>query len=505
MGLVMVIAIPSVRNLTYNNSQKKYRIHEKIVHEAAKVYAKNYRGEFNNETAECFNIPYQALIDEELIEEEGITCSGSVILRKRSSDGYNYEYYLNCYDEAGTLMHSSDPIPLACKGVNGKFKVEYTLKKDNENGEPYKEGEWAKYIYGEYNSSSPYNLPVAYTEYSLDFINWNKMTNKRQIYTNCNGNIFVRAVDEGENISEATRHLVRGDSEGPEFRLVANEDALLTKNELEVSIDKNSVKDSGVGIDVDGESYSFDKGASWVRDTSMIAMAGTNQDIYAKDYLGNVSIVTTQTLHACTSTALKNGTQGTAKKEEILTGRTAWVNGQLLEGTMPNHGNLDWTPTTGTTYNVQAGYYSGGTLDSTAAYNAGFKAGQDDTIAHAVDHGLVSMQNLKVANPVTYNDWGTYTATADCIILLSGTVSPGSDGSLGADGKNQTGCQTNITTNGKLLSSSNLQTSKYSDGYTFALTANLTKGQVVNVSGSTWGHKSYNTGGVTWTYFILTY
>ena len=222
MGLVMVIAIPSVRNLTYNNSQKKYRIHEKIVDEAVKLYVKNYRGEFNNETADCFNIPYQALLDEELVEEEGITCSGSVIVRKRISDGYNYEYYLNCHDEAGTLMHESDPIPLACKGVNGKFKVEYTLKQDNENGEPYKEGEWAKHIYAKYNSSSPYNLPIKDMEYSLDFINWIKMENEEHTYTNYNGNIFVRAVDEGENISEATRHLIKGDSLGPEFRLVAN-------------------------------------------------------------------------------------------------------------------------------------------------------------------------------------------------------------------------------------------------------------------------------------------
>ena len=362
MGLVMVIAIPSVRNLTYNNSQKKYRIHEKIVHEAAKVYAKNYRGEFNNETADC---------------------SGSVILRKRSSDGYNYEYYLNCYDEAGTLMHESDPIPLACKGVNGKFKVDYVLKKDGESGqEPYTEGDWAKYIYGEYNSSSPYNLPVSYTEYSFDFINWTKMVNKKQTYTNYNGNVFVRAVDEGENVSEATRHLVRGDSEGPEFQITGNESLVLDGNEFEVSIVKSSVKDRGVGIDVNGESYSFDEGTTWGRETSTIAMAGTNKPIYAKDYLGNVSIVTSQTLHACTPTALTSGTPGTAKAEEILTGKEAWVNGKKVTGTMANQGSQKATIDPGGTYKIPKGYHDGtGTVSaSSLASNTQATAGAGDIL-----------------------------------------------------------------------------------------------------------------------------
>ena len=40
-------------------------------------------------------------------------------------------------------------------------------------------------------------------------------------------------------------------------------------------------------------------------------------------------------------------------------------------GSMPNKGALNWKPTTSTTYSVPAGYYSGGTLDSSAAYSKG--------------------------------------------------------------------------------------------------------------------------------------
>ena len=76
-----------------------------------------------------------------------------------------------------------------------------------------------------------------------------------------------------------------------------------------------------------------------------------------------------------TAASLASQTQATATAAQILTGKTAWVNGNKVTGSMANQGNLDWTPSNGTTYTVPAGYYSGGTLDSTAAYNAGYQAG----------------------------------------------------------------------------------------------------------------------------------
>ena len=65
----------------------------------------------------------------------------------------------------------------------------------------------------------------------------------------------------------------------------------------------------------------------------------------------------------------------TATENDILKGKTAWVNGSKVTGTMANNGELNWNPTTATTYTVPEGYYSGGTLDSSEAYNAGYNAG----------------------------------------------------------------------------------------------------------------------------------
>ena len=70
------------------------------------------------------------------------------------------------------------------------------------------------------------------------------------------------------------------------------------------------------------------------------------------------------------------GSLGDAGTGNVLTGKTfTSTNGVKITGTMPNRGALNWTPSNGTTYTVPAGYYSGGTLNSTTAYNNGYNSG----------------------------------------------------------------------------------------------------------------------------------
>lgn len=49
--------------------------------------------------------------------------------------------------------------------------------------------------------------------------------------------------------------------------------------------------------------------------------------------------------------------------------------GYYSSNSIPNNGALNWSPSSGTTKTVAAGYYSGGTLDSRPAYNNGYSAG----------------------------------------------------------------------------------------------------------------------------------
>ena len=68
-------------------------------------------------------------------------------------------------------------------------------------------------------------------------------------------------------------------------------------------------------------------------------------------------------------------TKGNAEANQILTGKKVIVKGQEITGTMANRGNLNWNPSSSTTYTVPAGYYSGGTLNSSGSYNAGYSVG----------------------------------------------------------------------------------------------------------------------------------
>ena len=68
-------------------------------------------------------------------------------------------------------------------------------------------------------------------------------------------------------------------------------------------------------------------------------------------------------------------TKGDAETTQILIGKKAIVKGQEITGTMANRGTLNWNPSSSTTYTVPAGYYSGGTLNSSGSYNAGYSAG----------------------------------------------------------------------------------------------------------------------------------
>ena len=75
-----------------------------------------------------------------------------------------------------------------------------------------------------------------------------------------------------------------------------------------------------------------------------------------------------------TANSLASQTAANAGAGQILSGYTAWVNGNKITGSMANKGNLNWSGSN-TTYNVPAGYYSGGTLDSRPSYNNGYNAG----------------------------------------------------------------------------------------------------------------------------------
>ena len=354
IGIVITIAIPAVRNLTYNSGSKKYNQMEKVIVEASKLYAASYQGELTNTSYECFNIPYSTLVKEELVEEEDITCSGQIILRKREKVGYNYEPYLTCTDSKGKVVHEEKrPSSLVnCIGFSGNFKVEYALYNDEGYSNSYTIGNWEKYVYGKYSSVSPYGSGIEKYQYTKDLLNWIDMTGDTEDYTNFNGTIYIRAIDQDGNISSVAHHLIRTDTTGPSYALTNNEHAITENNTMTVSI--SNVKDSGVGVEESENIYSFDGGTTWVNSKSQEFALATTGEVQVKDKLANVTTQPLSVIKAC------SGNQGaSATADKILTGYSAWVNGTLINGSMANNGAITKTLNAGESYTIPVGFHNG--------------------------------------------------------------------------------------------------------------------------------------------------
>ena len=88
-------------------------------------------------------------------------------------------------------------------------------------------------------------------------------------------------------------------------------------------------------------------------------------------------------------------TKGDAEASQILTGKKAIVKGTEITGTMANRGNLNWNPSSSTTYTVPAGYYSGGTISSSSAYSKG--------VTDADNRANVNITNYKTGYNAGYS------------------------------------------------------------------------------------------------------
>lgn len=120
IALVMAIAIPAVRNLMYNSTNKEYDNLMKLAKEASKVYVKTNKAKISNKSG-CLIIPYERLIEEELLEEEDITCEGNFTIRPREISGYDYEYFLTCKDSKGNIVPrngTTKTLPSDCQYLN---------------------------------------------------------------------------------------------------------------------------------------------------------------------------------------------------------------------------------------------------------------------------------------------------------------------------------------------------------------------------------------------------
>ena len=126
IAIILTIAIPSVSKLKTRLTRKEYDTHVRLMKQALDSYTiknqvklKKYS---NTASQKCVILDYSKLTDSSLLREKGVVCDGSVVLKSKENNQYDYEYYLNCYNE--TDKTKSHPIetynPSDLARYNGK-------------------------------------------------------------------------------------------------------------------------------------------------------------------------------------------------------------------------------------------------------------------------------------------------------------------------------------------------------------------------------------------------
>ena len=231
IGIILGISIPAVVNLQKSQNAKKFDYFTTIVKEATDLYVQQYGKSFN-ETENCFDIPYDVLVQERLIQETDITCLSTEgqqgiiqITRIPGTNNFKYEYFLNCTDQtSGEVLHQSGTPSRGCKGVNGNFIVNIDSIQKEVDGvtSDYTLDTWTRgKIIVTLSSVNPYFYDINHYEYSLDGSNYIRMSGNRVSFeSSYNGKIYFRAVDQNNNISTDTIVSIKIDNDKPTASVV---------------------------------------------------------------------------------------------------------------------------------------------------------------------------------------------------------------------------------------------------------------------------------------------
>lgn len=111
-----------------------------------------------------------------------------------------------------------------------------------------------------------------------------------------------------------------------------------------------------------------------------------------------------------TAASLASQTEGTASTFTILTGQTAWVNGNKVTGSMMNRGAVSQSLAAGESYEIPSGYHNG-SGKVTAATLASQTDG-DATAAQILTGKIAWVDGAKVTG--TMADQGAKTSSLDC-------------------------------------------------------------------------------------------
>lgn len=297
MGVIMTLAIPSVMNVMDNRLYDEMNAQEKLIKAAANLYKYRYRGEFNNNPgAKCFIVSYQTLLDEKLLDEQDIKCSGYIYYPGALKKDDTQQYFLNCSDTKGLKIEEfrETDIPTGCinldveqqdiednsitaptitGGNNDWVSTDVEITVEN-SGIPLADVNHYDYLISiEGDTPSKYVEPTGSTQNSIT------------ISENGIHYIWYRVVDKSGNISDwSNRQIANIDKKTPLVPIITASDNIISGN-LHT---KNFVLIFGGGENESGNSYYY--GTSTNPTTMATAVAITPEDngkrIYVKSCSG---------------------------------------------------------------------------------------------------------------------------------------------------------------------------------------------------------------------------
>lgn len=128
LGVLMIIAIPSVKNIQNSNHDKKYEVYEKAITNSSKLYVDAYSEDlFGVSNTGCAVIKYDDLKVKDLIEDiqlKNTNCNdpGTCVRVKKDKNGsYHYETNIVCKENGNIVFKDGDSncSPTSCALEDG--------------------------------------------------------------------------------------------------------------------------------------------------------------------------------------------------------------------------------------------------------------------------------------------------------------------------------------------------------------------------------------------------